>query len=97
MTRSQRFKDALIRAARTFIAAAIVVYPAPALIGVLAGHQPLDLSALRAAGVAGGVAVVSWAWRMFLDPSPIPSLCLPSNPPAAADAYTAHTTQRQDT
>jgi predicted MFS family arabinose efflux permease len=68
------FKAALIRGVRTFVAAFLAVYGAPAIIGALSGSQPLDTSALRAAAVAGVAAVISLLWRTFLDPSPIPSL-----------------------
>jgi predicted MFS family arabinose efflux permease len=68
------FKAAVVRGIRTFVAAFLAVYGAPALIGALSGSQPLDTSALRAAAVAGVAALISLLWRTFLDPSPIPSL-----------------------
>ena len=67
-------KSALIRGVRTFIAAFIAVYPAPAILGALSGSQPLDTSALRAAAVAGVAAIVSLVWRLFIDPLPVPTL-----------------------
>ena len=73
-TQQSHFQVAVIRGVRTFVAAFLAVYGAPALIGVASGSQPLDTSALRAAAVAGIAAVISLLWRAFLDPSPIPSL-----------------------
>ena len=67
-------KPAFIRGVRTFVAAFLAVYGAPAIIGALSGSQPLDTSALRAAAVAGIAAVISLLWRTFLDPSAVPSL-----------------------
>lgn len=66
--------SAVKRAVRTFIAAFIGVYGIPQVLDWLAGSAPLDTSALRAAAVAGLAAVVSLAWRAFIDPSPVPSL-----------------------
>ena len=65
---------AFVRGVRTFVAAFLAVYPAPAIIDWASGNTLLDTSALRAAGVAGIAAVVSLAWRAFLDPSNVPSL-----------------------
>lgn len=67
---------------RTFVAAFLSVYAAPALIGAASGSQPLDTNALRAAAVAGIAAVISLVWNAVLDPSPIPSLN--PNPPGDA-------------
>lgn len=62
------------RVVRTFVAAFLGVYGAPAILGALAGSQPVDINAARAAAVAGLAAVVSLVWNAVLDPSPIPSL-----------------------
>ena len=67
-------KSAFIRGIRSFVFAFLAVYPAPALIGAASGSQPVDLSAARAAAVAGIAAVITLLWRAFLDPSPVPSL-----------------------
>lgn len=67
-------KSAGLRAARSFIQAFLVVYPGSALVNWLAGTTELDMNLLRAAAVAGGVAALSFLWRMFLDPSRVPSL-----------------------
>lgn len=64
----------LKRGIRVFVFGFLGVYGAPALIGALSGSQPIDTSALRAAGVAGLVAVVAMLWNAFMDPSPVPSL-----------------------
>lgn len=59
---------------RVFVFAFLAVDPAPALIGILSGSQPLDVGALRAAAVAGLAAVITFFWNAVMDPSPIPSL-----------------------
>lgn len=66
--------SAFKRALRTFVASFLGVYGAPALIGALSGSQPVDVNALRAAAVAGIVAVIALAWRAFIDPLPVPTL-----------------------
>lgn len=75
-------KAAVIRGLRSFVFAFLAVYPAPAIIGAASGSQPVDLSAARAAVVAGIAAVITLLWRAFLDPSPIPSLKDPDQPSA---------------
>lgn len=59
-------KDALIRAAKTFVAAAI-----PLLSGVPALVSKGDFSALPAigiaAGLAGAAAVITFVWNALLD------------------------------
>lgn len=62
------------KAVRVFVFAFLAVDPAPALIGVLSGSQPLDVGALRAAAVAGVAALVAFFWNAVMDPSPVPSL-----------------------
>lgn len=68
---SPKYKSALIQAARWFVGGFIVVYPAPNVIGALSGTEPLDLAALRAALVAGGMAVVGFAWRAWAPQTPL--------------------------
>lgn len=77
---SPHIKAAVIRGIRTFVAAFLAVYGAPAIIGAASGSQPIDTNALRAAAVAGIAAVISLLWRAFLDPSPLPSLKDPDQP-----------------
>lgn len=62
------------KAVRVFVYAFLGVYGAPALVGALSGSQPLDTTALRAAAVAGLIAVIALFWNAVMDPSPIPSL-----------------------
>lgn len=69
-----RWKSAAKRAVRSFVAAFLGVYGIPQLLDAAAGRAPVDVSLLRAAAVAGTAAVVTLAWRAFLDPSPLPSL-----------------------
>lgn len=80
----QNLNPALIRGLRTFIAAFLATYPAPAILGALSGSQPIDTTALRAAAVAGLAAIVSVAWRLWIDPSPMPSLRDSDQPPHVA-------------
>jgi hypothetical protein len=77
-------KSAVLRGIRTFVAAFIAVYPAPAIIGAFSGSQPLDTSALRAAAVAGVAALVSLVWRLFIDPLPVPTLADKNPAPPSA-------------
>jgi hypothetical protein len=74
MNQKSHLEVAVIRGVRTFVAAFLAVYGAPAILGALSGSQPIDTSALRAAAVAGFAAVISLLWRAFLDPSSVPSL-----------------------
>lgn len=59
-------KDALVRAAKTFVAAAI-----PLLAGVPAAVSAGDLetlpTAFAAAGLAGAAAVITYVWNVLLD------------------------------
>ena len=71
---SPNIKSALIRGVRTFIAAFVAIYPAPAILGSLSGSQPIDTSALRSAAVAGIAAIISLVWRLWIDPLPVPTL-----------------------
>jgi len=71
---SPDLQSGIIRGVRTFVAAFLAVYGAPALLGALSGSQPLDTSALRAAAVAGIAAVISLFWRAVLDKFPFPTL-----------------------
>jgi predicted MFS family arabinose efflux permease len=66
--------SAFKRGLRTFVQAFLGVYGVSNLIGALSGSQPIDTSALRAAGVAGILAVIAIAWRAFVDPLPVPTL-----------------------
>lgn len=59
---------------RVFGYAFVGMYGGSNLIGALSGSQPVDTNALRAAAVAGLVAVVALVWNAVIDPSPIPSL-----------------------
>ncbi len=74
LTRNQRLKSGVIRGIRTFVVAFLAILPAPALLGELAGSQPIDTSAWRAAAVAGFAALLSLIWRVFIDPIPVPTL-----------------------
>ena len=67
-------EQAVLRALRSFVQAFLVVYPGQALIGWAMGTGQLDTNLLRAAAISGGVAALSFGWRMFLDPSRIPSM-----------------------
>lgn len=59
---------------RTAIQVFIATYGASNIINVLGGSATFDVSLARAAGAAALVSVVTALWRIFLDPSPIPSL-----------------------
>lgn len=67
-------QQAALRAVRSFIQAFLVVYPGQALINWAMGTGELDTNLLRAAAISGGVAVLSFLWRYFLDPSRVPSM-----------------------
>jgi hypothetical protein len=67
-------EQAVLRALRSFVQAFLVVYPGQALINWAVGTGHLDTHLLRAAAISGGVAALSFVWRMFLDPSRIPSM-----------------------
>jgi hypothetical protein len=62
------------RVVRTFVQAFIGLYGGANLVGLISGSQPVDVNALRAAGAAGVVAVVTLLWNAVYDPSPLPSL-----------------------
>lgn len=67
-------QQAALRAVRSFIQAFLVVYPGQALINWAMGNSALDTNLLRAAAIAGAVAVLSFLWRYLLDPSKVPSI-----------------------
>ena len=50
----------------TFVAAFLAVEPVSNLIGIASGSQPVDVSALRAAAVAGVAAVIALVWHSFV-------------------------------
>jgi hypothetical protein len=66
---SIKLKAALVRALRTYL-----VVAGPALLAVASSANPFDVAAWKVAAVSGIPAVISFLWRYFLDPSPVPSL-----------------------
>ena len=66
---SDKLKAALVRALRTYI-----VVVGPVLIAIINGSNPFDLAAWKAALLSGIPAVLTFAWRYFLDDTNIPSL-----------------------
>lgn len=54
------------RVAKTFVQAFLAVWGVPAILGFLAGSQPIDVGALRSALVAGFAAVIAYGWNVFL-------------------------------
>lgn len=54
------------RVVKTFVQAFLAVWGVPAILGFLAGSQPVDVGALRSALVAGFAAVIALAWNLFL-------------------------------
>jgi len=67
-------EQAALRAIRSFVQAFLIVYPGQALINWAMGSGHLDTHLLRAAAISGAIAAFSFVWRMFLDPSRIPSI-----------------------
>lgn len=67
-------RAAAVRALRTAVQAFLVVYPGDRLLDYLSGTAALDISLARAAAVSAAVAAVSFVWRAFVDPTPLPSL-----------------------
>lgn len=76
------FAQALERAARAFVAAAIAIYPAQEILDNVAGTQAIDVDLAKKAILAGCVAGVAFLWRFLLpdvgrsqpvktDPSPV--------------------------
>lgn len=66
---SDKLKTALIRALRTYI-----IVAGPALIALASSDNVFDFTAWKVALASGIPAVLSFAWRYFLDPTTIPSL-----------------------
>lgn len=81
---SPHLEAGIVRAVRTFVAAFLAIYGAPALLGAAAGSQPIDTTALRGAAVAGIAAVISLFWRAVLDRFPIPTLVDPDQKRASS-------------
>jgi hypothetical protein len=79
---TKTLNPAVVRALRTFVQTFLAVYGVPAILGALSGSQPLDLSALRSAAVAGFAASIALLWRLYLDPSLVPSLVDSDQKPA---------------
>lgn len=82
------FYQAAERAARAFVAAALALYPAQAIIANVDGSANVDVDLAKKAILAGCVAGVAFLWRFFfpdvgrsLPPSPAAD-----NPPNAAVA-----------
>jgi len=65
-------KDAVRRALRTYIQVA-----GPAFLAIVAGADPFNLAAWKVAALSGVPALVAFAWRQWLDDSPVPSLTTP--------------------
>jgi len=59
-------KALLLKAAEAFVVAFLAVEPVANLIGVVTGSQPVDLSTLRAAAVAGVAAAVAYLYHAVL-------------------------------
>jgi hypothetical protein len=60
------FVQALERAARAFVAAAIAIYPAQTLIDQVTTGGTIDTDLAVKAILAGSVAAVAFLWRFFL-------------------------------
>lgn len=77
------FYQALERAARVFVAAAIAIYPLDSIIG-----GPIDVDLAKKAALAGCIAAVSFLWRFFLPDlgRSLPPSAAADNPPNAAVA-----------
>lgn len=82
------FYQALERAGRAFIVAAVALYPVGNLEGAVFGTEAFDVDLAKKAAVAGSVAALALLWRWLLPdvgrskpPSPAAD-----NPPNAAVA-----------
>lgn len=53
----------------TFVTAFLAIEPVANLIGIASGSQPVDVSTLRAAGVAGVAAVLTGLYHFFFEPT----------------------------
>jgi hypothetical protein len=86
------FYQALERAARAFVGAALALYPAQAIIENISGTSDVDVDLAKKAIVAGCVAGISFLWRFFLPDlgRSLPPSPAADNPPneavAAAEA-----------
>ena len=56
----------VVKAAEAFVVAFLAVEPVSNLIGMVSGSQPVDLSTLRAAAVAGVAAAVAYVYHAVL-------------------------------
>lgn len=82
------FYQALERAGRAFIVAAVALYPIGNLEGAVFGTEAFDVNLAKKAAVAGSVAALALLWRWLLPdlgrstpPSPVAD-----NPPTVAVA-----------
>lgn len=86
------FYQALERAGRAFVAAALALYPAQAILNNIDGSAPVDVDLAKKAIVAGSTAGIAFLWRFFLPDlgRSLPPSPAADNPPneavAAAEA-----------
>lgn len=77
------FYQALERAARAFVAAAVAIYPVDSVIG-----SPINVDLAKKAALAGSIAAVAFLWRYFLPDlgRSLPPSPAADNPPNASVA-----------
>lgn len=82
------FYQALERAARAFVAAAIAIYPAQSIVDQVSSGAQIDVDLAKKAILAGCVAGVAFLWRFFLPDlgRSLPPSPAADNPPNAAVA-----------
>lgn len=74
------FYQALERAGRAAVVAAVALYPAQTILDNATGTQPIDVDLAKKAALAGLLAGVTFLWRFFL-----PDLGRSKPPSPAAD------------
>ena len=60
------FAQALERAARAAVVAAVALYPAQSILDNVTGTQPIDVDLAKKAATAGIIAGIAFLWRFLL-------------------------------
>lgn len=91
------FAQALERAARAAVVAALALYPAQTILDNVTGTQPIDVDLAKKAATAGIIAGIAFLWRFLLPDlgrsQPAPSAHVPADAATASHLTDAEATE----